>query len=665
MLALRPDTVEPEGFPGEKLWLVVILAVGFLVRVWGLDFGLPFPEARPDESTIIRHALAFFSGDPNPHFFNYPSLYLYLLFALYLGYFLIGKGFGFFSSPDDLIAQFVHDPYNIYLIDRALSVLFGTATILAVYYLARRLWGRRTALVAALFMALAYLHARDSHFGTTDVAMVFLALTSLIFMVRARQEGGLGSYVLAGVLAGLAASTKYNAVLLILPMAAVHLFNALEAARGSGPGRRPQGRIFSLARRYLLLVGGLGLLVIGLFWATQAALMISPDHHIENHSAVTELRLALILGGLILTATGLAIGRFRLLAELLDRRIILFGAALGAAFLAATPYALLDCRTFLTDFLFEMYHLRVGHGLDLGRGFFHHAVFTLPLGLGWAPFGAFLAGLPVLAVRSPKTAAILLSFPLAYYLSTGQGLTVFVRYMLPVVPFACLSAAYLVSGLGRSLARRLGGRIREGAVIALPALLILLQPACDIARFDLLLARTDNRLLALDWLEKNLEKGATVFQVGAVEWCDIQLLRLPHYYDQVIPIYLARGGQGYLSILGRELESLKSRTVWADPGFRSLEGGAGFSFGPGRERGLPDYIIDLEYPLVLYHHKPQAVADLLKESYTPIKRFRALDPDARGNRFDQMDAFYLPFSGFKGVHRPGPNITIHRRTKPG
>jgi 4-amino-4-deoxy-L-arabinose transferase-like glycosyltransferase len=266
-MAPRPETAEPDGLPGVNLWLVLILAAGFLVRVWGLDFGLPYLEARPDESTIIRHTMAFFSGDPNPHFFNYPSLYLYLLFAAYLSYFLIGRGFGFFSSPDDLIARFIHDPYNIFLIDRALSVFFGTATILVVFYLARRLWGRRTALVAALFMALAYLHARDSHFGTTDAAMVFLALTAMLFIVRARQEGSEKNYLLAGLLTGLAASTKYNAVLLVLPLATAHFFNTLERARQGGPVALNWSRVFVATRRYLLLLAGPALLLAGLFWA--------------------------------------------------------------------------------------------------------------------------------------------------------------------------------------------------------------------------------------------------------------------------------------------------------------------------------------------------------------------------------------------------------------
>jgi hypothetical protein len=33
----------------------------------------------------------------------------------------------------------------------------------------------------------------------------------------------------------------------------------------------------------------------------------------------------------------------------------------------------------------------------------------------------------------------------------------------------------------------------------------------------------------------------------------------------------------------------------------------------------------------------------------------------RGGVYDQQDAFFLPFSRFQDVSRPGPTITIYRR----
>ena len=51
-------------------------------RIWAIDFCLPGAVCRPDEQTNAGIALSIAAGDPNPHFFNYPSLYFYALGSL-------------------------------------------------------------------------------------------------------------------------------------------------------------------------------------------------------------------------------------------------------------------------------------------------------------------------------------------------------------------------------------------------------------------------------------------------------------------------------------------------------------------------------------------------------------------------------------------------------
>ena len=54
----------------------MLVALAAAVRLWGLDFGLPNTKCRPDENLPALLALGFLRGDPNPHFFNWPSLYM-------------------------------------------------------------------------------------------------------------------------------------------------------------------------------------------------------------------------------------------------------------------------------------------------------------------------------------------------------------------------------------------------------------------------------------------------------------------------------------------------------------------------------------------------------------------------------------------------------------
>ena len=120
-----------------------------------------------------------------------------------------------------------------FLISRALSATAGVATVFVVYRLARKLWDEATALVAALFLALAFIHARDSHFGTTDIAMTLLIVGSVSLLLSAHLTGRRDLFALAGLLGGFATATKYNGAFLAAPFVVSQLLHAMDS-----PGRR-------------------------------------------------------------------------------------------------------------------------------------------------------------------------------------------------------------------------------------------------------------------------------------------------------------------------------------------------------------------------------------------------------------------------------------------
>jgi hypothetical protein len=209
----------------SSIILAIIIAIAALVRFWALDFGLPHTLCRPDEARIVNLAVRFGGGDLNPHFFSYPTLYPYVLFILYGLYYVVGMILGMFSSLSDFVLQFATDPSRFYLINRMVVATLGTATVYVVYRAAALLFTRRVALVSAFFLSLAYLHARDSHFGVTDIPMTFLIMTSFFFIVGCSYTPSTKNYALAGLFAGLAASTKYAGAMLLVPMVIVHLFD--------------------------------------------------------------------------------------------------------------------------------------------------------------------------------------------------------------------------------------------------------------------------------------------------------------------------------------------------------------------------------------------------------------------------------------------------------
>src|SRR5436190_24258814 len=114
--------------PGRSVWLLLttIVAVAAFVRFWGLAFGLPYTQARPDETFIIDTARAFLRGDFSPTFYDYPWLSMWIATLLYLGYFVWGAIAGWFHSIADLLASWpVHwEPF--FVMTRAASATIGT-----------------------------------------------------------------------------------------------------------------------------------------------------------------------------------------------------------------------------------------------------------------------------------------------------------------------------------------------------------------------------------------------------------------------------------------------------------------------------------------------------------------------------------------------------------
>ena len=220
--------------------LVAVLAVAAAVRFWGLGFGLPYTQARPDETFIIDTAHAFLRGNFRPAFYDYPWLYMFVTAILHLGYFVWGVATGLFHSTADMLASWrVHwEPF--FLITRALSATLGTATVFVLFRMGSRLWDTATGLTAAFFMSLAFLPARDAHFGTTDTMMTLLIVASVALVIDAHRTSRRSTFIWAGVVGGLAAATKYNAVLLAVVPIASYVLNLVQSSDRRQAARDPR-----------------------------------------------------------------------------------------------------------------------------------------------------------------------------------------------------------------------------------------------------------------------------------------------------------------------------------------------------------------------------------------------------------------------------------------
>ncbi|OGR97997.1 MAG: hypothetical protein A2902_00195 [Elusimicrobia bacterium RIFCSPLOWO2_01_FULL_64_13] len=204
-----------------RLILALILLFGAGVRFWGLRWGLPY-EYQSEEYKIVKYALRMGSGDLNPHFFEYPSLYLYAMLFTYGATYAAGRTLGRFSDPHDFALSFVRDPTPFYLMGRAYEAAFGVLILLLIYRIGRRIFNEEAALCSAFIFAAQPQFVFMSHMIKGYMGMIALLLAFFWQCLNVAERGRLRDYVLAGILLGLAVSTRYHAAPFGIVLPAAH-----------------------------------------------------------------------------------------------------------------------------------------------------------------------------------------------------------------------------------------------------------------------------------------------------------------------------------------------------------------------------------------------------------------------------------------------------------
>lgn len=529
----------------RRHWPVLaILAVAALARYWAIDFCVPFDQCRPDEDATQSIVIRVFRRTYNPLFFDWPTLFMYAVTLSLVPYFKFGWWMGWFRGEGHFIEYAGFATGLVIIHARILSAAAGVFSVWLVYRIALRIFDRATALVAALFLALAYLHARDSHFGVPDVTLVMFVLLAFLCTLRFAASGRTRDLLFAAAAAGFATSTKYNGALSILPLIWVVI------------GPTAQGQ-----------------------WRNTIALRL--------------------------------------------RQLTIAGLVMIAAFVLTTPYSLLDWERFSASLRGISEHLAQGHGVMLGRGWVSHFSLSLWYGLGWPLLLTGVSGLLLCLWKMPRQGVLLLLFPVAYYLALGSGFTVFARYILPVVPFLCLAAAFAVVVFARWVAERLSQPSRMPVVAGVLAAAVIAPSAWSVLQFNRLLVRADSRVIVSNWILTTFPEGVTINTIG--RWSTRPQI---HVYGQgrsprhpVLDIYDPNAPPSP--------DVIVSATTLVAPG------------APG------------------WDATEEVRAQVAK--YTPVLVIDAFDETSTRLVYDWQDEFYIPLAGYGDVIRPGPKLTVYVR----
>jgi hypothetical protein len=268
-----------------RVLLLLTLALGVVLRVWSLDFGLDRHDParailhhQQDEEGMTQAVLdGALRGDPNPR--------LFLLWGS-AGYYIFGAAAAAVFWPmswshpggwDGLLASLAQNPGDVHLVQRGVSVLASVLTVLVLARMARRLGGARAGLLAALIAGTCYLLVREAHFGSLEsLETLWIVLTVDACLALAGSPTA-RRYAWAGAFAGLAAATKHYGGIVALCVVAAHVSARLaaraETPRADTPRARP-GPPFAR----LLLAGAVS---IGVYLLVSPHMFFAPDELLE------------------------------------------------------------------------------------------------------------------------------------------------------------------------------------------------------------------------------------------------------------------------------------------------------------------------------------------------------------------------------------------------
>jgi 4-amino-4-deoxy-L-arabinose transferase-like glycosyltransferase len=174
---------------GPKLAFAAILAGAAALRLVGVAYAHPFALFSPDEQSIVPRAWHMVHGGGlDPHWFDYPSLLMYVL------------------APFQ-----AWEAHPSYLAARLVVIALAVGAVAAAWWLGSRAYGGLAGPVAAACVAVETTHVAYSRMAVTDVPLTLGIAVALALLVSGRIE-------LAGVAAGLATSFKYPGLFLLVPL---------------------------------------------------------------------------------------------------------------------------------------------------------------------------------------------------------------------------------------------------------------------------------------------------------------------------------------------------------------------------------------------------------------------------------------------------------------
>jgi len=423
----------------ETIAVTLVVLLSLYLRVHGINY-----HSYGDEHFHVYNSLALASGQ-EPWNFHRIALFLF-----YGACYAAGWVGGIFSGPTEFIGTYFSRMHVFYYLGRLFESLVGTAAVLSLYLWGRKMFGSRTGLVAALFLAVSPVAVETSQIARGQalcLSLIIVSLWSAYEAIGGRRRGLLG--LLAGLSFGAAFTIRSYAAIIILPLLYFHYRAAADKLRTSS------GAAVSSAGK----------------------------------KAAAFLRCALI-----------------------DRAAwsFLFGALL--IFAVSSPYSFRHFQARVSSNLSlissdaDLGSVLLGTEKENSLGYYLREAIPDALSLPVYALGVVALIVGMVRFRKPYYPPLAISVAL-YVLIMGRGTIGAARYLFPILPLLyLLEADVLASGCGLI---RVSERLRSWICIGV-ALLFAIVPIKLVAEANARQRQTSTKDLAQEWIFSNLPAGTRI-----------------------------------------------------------------------------------------------------------------------------------------------------------
>jgi len=119
---------------------------------------------------------------------------------------------------------------EIHLLGRALAASFDIVSIFLLFLLGKKIYGKWTGLLAAVFYAFGVLQIQHSHFFVVDIFANPFLIAGFLFAFKVQEEGRIRDYVVFGLMLGAASACKISSLpfaIVVVIAALIRIFEAI------------------------------------------------------------------------------------------------------------------------------------------------------------------------------------------------------------------------------------------------------------------------------------------------------------------------------------------------------------------------------------------------------------------------------------------------------